>query len=362
MKFRLIHLIKKDCVRLDSGQRFSFRYPGPDPVKVKLRVLTHGETERYADYKAALRCEATMAREVSKEILEVYDRLSRGLMHKGFVKPKTKSAFDADNYPYVDGKGNIKPKTVPALKLFRDDFQKFQIGILHELTDAIKQTVKAARWRSGQKGAHSPIALTLGLSWSLDGTTWRKMPSDAHVRIGLELLRGLNSDDKKIINKLLRKREFEPLGHELFLEAWAVRNNNPRSALVVGVSAAEVGFKQLVAKLVPDAEWIVGNVPSPPLMNMVTKYLPLLPVKRKIQERVLIPPKSVRKAIDEAVQLRNKTTHVGHAAPKDEQLDRILLAIRDLLYLLDYYCGHEWAIWNLRQETLQEMKSEHNLI
>jgi len=51
----------------------------------------------------------------------------------------------------------------------------------------------------------------------------------------------------------------EPLGRQLFREAWSEREMHPRSALVViGVAAAEVGFKRLVGSLVPAGSMAYG--------------------------------------------------------------------------------------------------------
>jgi hypothetical protein len=42
-------------------------------------------------------------------------------------------------------------------------------------------------------------------------------------------------------------------------------------------------------------------------------------------------------------------------------LKELLLAIRDLLYLLDFYCGFEWALDQIRDEVRQEMVNEFGL-
>jgi hypothetical protein len=64
---------------------------------------------------------------------------------------------------------------------------------------------------------------------------------------------------------LVTSSQREPVAHELWREAWNLRHTNPRSSLVIGVAAAEVGLKQLIAASVPDAASLVENIPSPPL-------------------------------------------------------------------------------------------------
>ena len=72
----------------------------------------------------------------------------------------------------------------------------------------------------------------------------------------------------------------EPLAHQLLREAWNLRHTNPRISVVIGVAAAEVGMKQLVAMLVPHARWLVEELPSPPLVPMMRHYLAELPIRR----------------------------------------------------------------------------------
>jgi len=163
------------------------------------------------------------------------------------------------------------------------------------------------------------------------------------------------------MERLIKACENEPLGHELFLEAWELRSNNPRSALIIGMSAAEVGLKQCIGKLVPDAGWLANNVPTPPLDKLLSNYLPMLPAKLKIEGRVLKPSKMIRSAIRKGIEARNASVHIGTEPPKLPELKELLLAIRDLLYLLDFYCGFEWALDQIRDEVRQEMVNEFGL-
>ena len=153
------------------------------------------------------------------------------------------------------------------------------------------------------------------------------------------------------IEKFVREGVTEPLGHELYREAWHQQHENPRSALILGIAAAEVGFKYYVGALVPEAQWLVENVPSPPLGKMLRKYLPTLPAKLTVQGKAPLLPSAIVKDIEEGVELRNKVAHVGTVALTYERLEEILLAIKDLLWILDYYSGFQWALEHVRTET-----------
>jgi hypothetical protein len=145
----------------------------------------------------------------------------------------------------------------------------------------------------------------------------------------------------------------EPVGHELWREAWNLRHSNPRSSLVIGVAAAEVGLKQLIALLVPEAKSLVENIPSPPLDAMMRKVLPDLPIRADV-EPTRRAPRHLRTAIMSAVEDRNRVVHLG-AMPRGD-LRGTLLAIRELLYVLDVYAGQPWAEALLADATRTALK------
>ena len=68
----------------------------------------------------------------------------------------------------------------------------------------------------------------------------------------------------------------EPLTHSLFREAYAQRVTNRRSSLVLAVAAAEVAVKRCATILAPRAAWLLEELPSPPIAQMITDFLPSL--------------------------------------------------------------------------------------
>jgi hypothetical protein len=113
----------------------------------------------------------------------------------------------------------------------------------------------------------------------------------------------------------------EPLGHQLFREAWSERERHPRSALVIGVAAAEVGFKKLVGGLVPQAQWLMDEVQTPSLAKMLRKFLPTLPVKFRFQGKSIRPPNVLLNKLDRAIEYRNKLVHAGQPPPGRSDLE-----------------------------------------
>jgi hypothetical protein len=152
------------------------------------------------------------------------------------------------------------------------------------------------------------------------------------------------------LQRLLGAGDDEPVAHHLFREAWVQRHANRRSALVIGVAALEVGIKQYIGKVAPDAKWLAENAPSPPVKKMLRDYLPLTPAVERIGERVAAPPRSHLDEIEAAVTARNSIVHVGRNEMDFPSLESKLVAIRDVLWLLDYYSGATWALEHVSAE------------
>jgi len=322
---------------------------------VEIRQVNDEERQRFP--AGVLVCTASTQQEATLDIREMLARYSENLMPTGFKLTKEQEK----EFTQIDSAGRIQPGYGVPRMLFPKPFQEFLAEVHHKLSESIKRTAKLIRWRMGTNSSHNPVHSSLGLAYSHDGEAWHGAPGDVHAEIEVRPCPRVSTKIQSELNAFLNGNEIEPLGHELFLEAWALRTSNPRSALVIGIAAAEVGFKQCIGTLVPDAEWLANNVPSPQLYTMLSEYLPQLPAKLKIEGGVLKPPKSIRTAIKKGGEARNSLAHRGAEPPDRYELKNILLSIRDLLYLLDYYCGFEWALEYLRDETREEMVEEFDL-
>jgi hypothetical protein len=143
----------------------------------------------------------------------------------------------------------------------------------------------------------------------------------------------------------------EPIGHALFREAWHQRSQNPRSALVIGIAAAEVGFKECITQLSPETRWLIENIQTPPIDKMLSRYWPELPKMPLINKRKLKIPKPLLKSLKEAIEERNKIVHRGALRSKRPDVERLLKSIRELLLIFDCARGHFWASEWMRPET-----------
>lgn len=201
------------------------------------------------------------------------------------------------------------------------------------------------RWRFGMFGADEPWTST-HVFVQVDDQTIEFHPM-GQASLGHDRTR-LDQGGLSHIAALVEASLTQPLAHELWREAWNLQYSRPRSSLVLGVAAAEVGFKHLVALLVPHAESLVEHVPSPPLDVMIRKVLPDLPVRSAISP-LLLCPRRIRHQLVEAVEARNKVVHRG--ATPTLSLWTTLQAVREFLYLLDLHAGHAWSESFLADDT-----------
>jgi hypothetical protein len=230
-------------------------------------------------------------------------------------------------------------------------------SISHEMYKYVLRTMRLIRWRTNCRGRPNPIrsALFDGLKWSLDGVEWKPVADYISFKASVTVNPRWTSEAEQFVIAQTSGELDEPLGHELLREAWANRSENRRSSIVLAVAAAEVGFKQFASKAFPDAAWILENVPSPPLVKMLTKFFPWSKLNLQINGTVATPPDSVTTELEKAVLLRNEIVHGRGEGLKEQTVDSVLTAVRDLLYFLDALQGQGWALSYLSSGARQSL-------
>lgn len=324
-----------------------FNYGGKHQIAVTLRPPTKDELKGGYEMQNAF-CSVMSQQEPNPKVKAMFLALSNNQTPMG-------SKYPAESMGYITRSGKIKINYRVPLKFMPDSLQSFCRQIEGLMLKCLKDTVKLIRWRNNKKGPHNPFIFK-GAHWSFDGRLWYPMPSS--ILTFIETSSSFTLSDKCIEEtiELTRSNIFEPLSHELYREAWSQRHENPRSALIIGLAAAEVGFKHCLSTLVPHTQWIIENVPSPPLIKMIQEYLPKLPTKYNFNGKALSPPDEVIDDLKKGVQIRNKLVHTGNATVRYEFLEKLLLSIKDILWMLDYYCGFEWALNYIRPETKTKLK------
>jgi hypothetical protein len=259
---------------LIAGNGLEFVYNTFAPLVVRLE-----QRERPVEHASAAGntvCVAKTSREIEPDFIKEIDRCIEG------------------------GSINITKIDVHALKCID--------SILDHLRNVSKETISVFAWRHGLFG--SPNGVYGGsyqvASYSKDGHNWLRIPTVRSLRymwVGREVTLPPSSTEIEEIVCKVEGGAKEPLGRQLFREAWSQRLVNPRSALVIGVAAAEVGLA---------ASWLAKEIQSPPLRKMLRDYLPALPLRAKRRDGgpMSLPPELI-KQVDDAAVHRNNVVHRG---------------------------------------------------
>ena len=276
-------------------------------------------------------------------VLVAFKSLANNKMPKGSKKTEEWHFYD------IDQEGNIKVKMYVPTKLLPDPLVSFVEQVEQELYDYAKRTLNVLRWRCGTEGHHNPFSRR-GASWSFDGQNWEPLPSSFKAYGGFAPFLRTTDEILETIKTYVKEGKNHPLGYELYLEAWEQRLQNPRSALIIGIAAAETGVKHCISTFVPDAKWFVENTPSPELIKMLSEYLPLIPTNRRVNKKVFESKSYISEILKKGVQMRNQITHGRATTITFETLEEILLAVRDVLWILDYCSGYDWTLEHIRPD------------
>lgn len=237
------------------------------------------------------------------------------------------------------------------LKLFPSEFQTFVTEKTEELTNFTNNFIKILRWRTNVSGPDE-IPRIVNMEWSLDKSTWFHLPIAMEAKeLEWANLMAVSEEVQKDLTKFYTENVEAPLGQELFYEAWSQRAENPRSSLILGIAALEIGVKECIVTLAPQTKWLVDNLSTPPVKKLLLDYIPTLSAKNFVQGKVVSPPKKLMDEIEKGVNLRNQLVHKGSPPLKYETLRDILLACKDTIWLCNYYMGYEWAWQHIRRSS-----------
>ncbi|MEK6280354.1 MAG: hypothetical protein AABN95_08380 [Acidobacteriota bacterium] len=289
MFFRTKKVLHELDVDFGDGQSIEFVFTRPHPATVSVRQAS-AEEEQLGYKKYTAFCTVNINLVASAEATAMFESLANNKLPKGSKKP---DRWDDS----IDQSGEISPNYVVPLHLLPDVAQNLSNDAYQKMSVLASNTLTILRWRYGLTGTHNPVRAGGLAEWSFDSEHWNPLPTSTSVEmLALRHLKVTAERNAEVV-ALAEGKMNEPLAHALYREAWEQRMSNPRSALVLGMVAAEVGFKQCVGELLPEARWLVDNVPSPPIVSMIRNYLPLLPTKLKINGVVAPPPKEIIRSL-----------------------------------------------------------------
>jgi cold shock CspA family protein len=280
--------------------------------------------------------------EPPKRVGPMFEPLSRDELPEGSTPDESAPYFDRE-------RGNLRENHIPPAEIMPPAFQDFSWRVNSELTDHAYRTIRVLRWHHDVEGPHNPFSYR-GFHWSFDSTEWHPMPSRLTGKTrSMGSLRVTDAELQAVVQTVASSGD-EPLSHQLFREAWLQRSTNRRSALVIGVSAVEVATKECIAALAPHAEWLVREVQTPPVEKMLREYVPTLPARNTLHGDVRFPSETLEE-LKKAVGWRNEVAHGGTLPVRWDRLEAFLeFTARDLIWLLTYYSGADWAFEYVSQE------------
>jgi hypothetical protein len=300
----MVSVVQQLGARLDPGHDFRFNFTRPRPAVVQFTRDDH-------DPDAAV-CVVTCIAAIGPTIAI-----------------KLASPFKDD----IAALGSLSSSELSAL----DD-------ILMDLRTLLRSTIDLFRWRNGLADGPTNAAQNVQAFYSGDGKRWLKVSLVRSVQIDWMVFKNTLTDvSPEEIVRMVESGDQEPVARQLFREAWELGRSKPRSALAIGIAAAEIGVKDLIASLIPNAQWLVKETPSPSVVKILREYLPMLPVRGRLKDKTLKPPSELITLIKKGIEYRNGLVHAGASLPDWKELESILRAVNDVLWICELYAGAGWA-------------------
>ena len=360
MFFRFVAVVRDLGLREEGCSTVVFT-TGEPTVRVELRgepgsASTGPPRVAIISNTVEIHCEATVEEEPPPKVRSSFESLAAGRLPDGSLSPEERPWQLAQ----INASGEIRgPLRGVPMSYMPQAFQDFAERIQRDLRDAATRAVGLLRWRSAELGPVQPFSAGAGVSWNLGDGQERAFPGRTSMVLGpyyawLELC----SDAEQDLQQLVAKGESEPFAYELLREAWAIRDSNPRSSLLIAITALEVGVKQYIANRVEPAAWLVNNLPSPDVIKVLRDYLPVLkpPAGGAGGASELEPlPDDLIKELRKRRDQRNDIAHKPEVHQRRDQVATperarsAVLAVRQALFRLDVADGRDWARVHLRE-------------
>lgn len=247
----------------------------------------------------------------------------------------------------INDDGQCKYGFSPRRYLCPPDIQQLIENVESELSSQTIKFLKLLRWRQGVD-APGEIIESRTLYWKVGEGDYPLAPLDGGPRhtVVVSGMYGINWDDVESndLQELWAQDDIaEPLGHTLVREATALATESPRSAILIMTAALETAVKIHISSVAPDTDWLMEEIPSPPIFKILRDYIPLIHYRRGNELTYWVNVKPYIKKVQKLIELRNKVAHTGKIPEDAPPIQENLELVSDLLYLLDVLAGHDWA-------------------
>ncbi len=247
----------------------------------------------------------------------------------------------------IDENGKYKEHFHPRRHLCPPDICQLIEIVESDLASKTNHFLKLLRWRQGID-APGEVIEHRSLYWKVGEGEYPLAPLEGGPlhKFVVPGMYGIHWDDEdpKNLQELWAKDDItEPLGHTLVREASALASESPRSAILIMTSALETAVKMHISSIAPDTDWLMEEIPSPPIFKILRDYVPLIHFRRGNELVFWEKVKPFIKKVQKLIELRNKVAHTGKIPHDAGSIHDNLELVSDLLYLLDVLAGHNWA-------------------
>ncbi|EOO3143671.1 hypothetical protein E9G45_RS25550, partial [Escherichia coli] len=314
---------------------------------IEIDIAPTGRKDRYDFGHRNLEIRAKSSYNATDDQIKFVD----SLILKKIIDPKKTPAalpHHVREEEVISSSGKIKKGYSPTADFLPEDLRDLCLSAGIKLEGFAIRFVELLRWIEKARG---PVKIRdtndhrIGLYWKTTQDKYYSVPWPKRGPInitgdGFEGFTWTDEDQKIFTNIWSNKDIQEPLGHQLLREARGISDHNLRSALLICYSALEVGIKQHISKCAPDAGWLAMYAPTPPLVKILKKYLPIIHGNKEDFKK-WSEIKSELNIVAQFVEDRNRLAHQGEGITGS--LKEYLRVTGDLLFAFDVFEGHSWA-------------------
>ena len=260
----------------------------PGSILKSARVTPRGYRLQYQDsirvvvgvphaFVVVLRHESGGSPSPNAVVLEVTGDFEPPRRSAEALRDLAQGLLPVDSNPEDDLASAIEERRLPdsgrglRLSELPNPLRDFSREVARQLVSAATEIFGLIRWRRAMPGAIEALWSRGigGIEWCDDSGNWHRLPPDIQFETGpAYILPRSTPEEITDLEALAASGLREPLAHALFREAQRASGQREyASALVMAITALEIGVKKLVSTLVPSAEWFALYSPSPPLSS-----------------------------------------------------------------------------------------------
>lgn len=233
-------------------------------------------------------------------------------------------------------------------------FQDYCSELARGLSEQVRNTYRNLIWYQGLDYGINPFQNGV-VEASTDGAAWFGVPGQLSFETGM--IHGISSSEETIqfVTSSVQAKDFEPLAHEMLREAKAIRGEHKRSSLLIAISAAETGIKKFIVYMQPDTKWLLENAPSPDLLKLVKEYIPIFKLDISSHEDAKSREVEILEILKKGISIRNRLVHGASYSLSSQTLGDLIGAVEELIWLIDYYSGNEWATRHMNEKLAEHL-------